>query len=217
MVDLPFQGGEKVLFIGDSITDCGRSGLAPPLGDGYVSLFVDLVTGLYPERRVSWINRGIDGNRVSDLQARWEDDVVREDPDWLLVLIGINDLHSHRFGGWPDNEGVSPERFRTGYDEILVRTKQKTRARLILISPFYISLEQDPASPGGRVLELLPRYINIVREMSQIHGAQFINLQEMFERQLRFRPAETFCPEPVHPNRTGHLLIAQKLLTELTA
>jgi lysophospholipase L1-like esterase len=212
MAELCFREGERVLFIGDSITDCGRRGPAGPLGDGYVSLFVDLVTALHPERSIIWVNKGIGGNRITDLQNRWEDDVIRENPDWLLVKIGINDLHSNLLG-MPDP--VSPERFRAIYDEILARAKQHTKARVILVTPFYISLDRSPASLRSRVLDLLPSYLQVVEEMSKKHGARLINLHEMFQRQLQFRPPDSFCPEPVHPNRTGHLLIAQTILAAL--
>ena len=65
-----FEEGTTMLFIGDSITDCGRRGAEAPLGSGYVRTFTELVTSRWPERNVSWINKGISGNRVSDLRER---------------------------------------------------------------------------------------------------------------------------------------------------
>ena len=213
MGDLCFQGGDKVLFIGDSITDCGRRDVAAPLGDGYVSLLHDLIIGGWPERDITWVNKGIGGNQVTDLQLRWEDDVIREAPTWLGVKIGINDLHVHLRG---DPLGVSPERFREVYDEILSRAAAKTKAKLILITPFYISADRSGQSFRSTVLEILPSYIAVVEAMAQKHKARLVRLQAMFERQIAKRPADTFCPEPVHPNRTGHLLIAQEVLRVLS-
>ena len=54
-----------MLFIGDSITDCGRRVEHAPLGDGYVHLFSELATARLPERRVRYVNMGIGGNTVS--------------------------------------------------------------------------------------------------------------------------------------------------------
>jgi len=209
MGDLCFQDKQKVLFIGDSITDCGRRGPAAPLGDGYVSLLHDLVIWRWPERRIAWLNKGIGGNRVTDLQARWEDDVIREKPDWLSVKVGINDLHSYLMN-MP--AAVSPAQFREVYDEILTRSKAKTAAQLILITPFYISNDRSAQSFRSKVLDLLPQYISTVEEMAEKFGARLVRLQPMFERQLVHRAPDTYCPEPVHPNRTGHLLIAQEVL-----
>lgn len=88
-----FQNNNTVLFIGDSITDAGRRAQAAPLGEGYVKLAIDLVTARYPARKIQFINKGIGGNTVRDLSSRWHDDVIRHRPDWLSIMIDINDLH----------------------------------------------------------------------------------------------------------------------------
>jgi lysophospholipase L1-like esterase len=62
------------------------------------------------------------------------------------------------------------------------------------------------------VLELLPRYIKMVETLSEKYDAKIVRLQDIFQRQLAFRDAEDFCPEPVHPNRAGHLVIAEALM-----
>ena len=69
----PVKSGQLFLLIGDSITDCGRRGDSAPYGDGYVSLFRDLVIARHPERDIRWLNRGIGGNRVTNLYDRWDD------------------------------------------------------------------------------------------------------------------------------------------------
>ena len=61
------EGGQTMLFIGDSITDCGRRGAEMPLGSGYVRLFTELATARFPDRNIAYINKGIGGNKVSDL------------------------------------------------------------------------------------------------------------------------------------------------------
>ena len=213
MSDLCFQDGQKVLFIGDSITDCGRRDVAAPLGDGYVSLLHDLVVASWPERSLAWVNKGIGGNKITDLRERWEDDVIREKPDWLSVKIGINDLHTYL---GDQQNGVSPARFREGYHEVLTWATTKITPQLLLITPFYISRDRAGHSWRSLVLNLLPEYIGVVEEMATEFGARLVRLQPMFERQVDYRPAETFCPEPVHPNRTGHLLIAREVLRVLS-
>jgi len=212
MADLCFEDGQEVLFIGDSITDCGRRDAAAPLGDGYVNLLRGLVIWHWPERRIAWENRGIGGNKITDLQARWEEDVIAEQPDWLSVKIGINDLHQH-LAATP--VGVSPAKFREVYDDILGRAAAKTKAKLVLITPFYISSDHSGESFQSQVLKILPDYIATVEAMAEKYHARLVRLQPMFEQQLKHWPADTFCPEPVHPNRVGHLLIAQQVLKVL--
>ena len=96
MRDFWIQDGERMLFIGDSITDCGRRDRAVPLGDGYVSIFTELATARYPERNIDWVNMGIGGNRTTHLKERWQTDVIDQRPDRLSIKIGINDLNSFR-------------------------------------------------------------------------------------------------------------------------
>ena len=86
------KSGERFVFIGDSITDCGRRMEFAPLGNGYVSMVVNLVTAKYPERRIRWINKGISGDTVQGLVERWTEDVVNEEPNWVSIAIGINNV-----------------------------------------------------------------------------------------------------------------------------
>ena len=87
----------KLVMIGDSITDCERArpygeGLFGAIGKGYVSLVDALLTAAYPELGIRVVNMGTSGNTVRDLSARWQSDVLDLKPDWLSVMIGINDV-----------------------------------------------------------------------------------------------------------------------------
>ncbi len=214
MGDLCLQDGQKFLLIGDSTTDCGRRNEAAPYGCGYVALLRDLVLARWPERDLLWVNKGIGGDKVTDLQERWEDDVIREAPDWLSVKVGINDLHTYL--GAPPDLAVSPARFREAYHEILARTREKLpRTQVLLVAPFYISTDRSGQSLRARVLETLPEYLSIVEDMAQEFGTKLVRLQPVFARHLQYREVEELCPEPIHPNRTGHLFIAEEILRAL--
>ena len=94
-----FEKGQKVLVIGDSISDFDRArpvgeGLFNAWGTSYVADVGALLTSVYPELGLRIVNMGISGNTVRDLKARWDSDVVALNryPDWVCVLIGINDV-----------------------------------------------------------------------------------------------------------------------------
>ncbi len=212
MGSFPVKAGQTFLCIGDSITDCGRRAQLAPFGDGYMSLFRELAIVRHPERNIRWINRGISGNRVSDLRNRWEDDVIREKPDWLSIKIGINDLHSHLGNG---EKKDAPDAFRQNYTEILERTKDATKARIVLIEPFYLSKDVEGESQRTRVLRLLPEYLKVVRGMAAKYKALHVPTQQIFEVQMKHRAPNDFAPEPVHPYRLGHLVIAHALYETL--
>jgi len=85
-----------------------------------------------------------------------------------------------------------------------------------LIDPFYVSTDHAGPSWGSTVLDLIPRYIETVHDLAAKYDARLVETHAMFQRHLEHRSAETFAPEPVHPNRTGHLLIAHELLRVMT-
>ena len=200
---------QKLLFIGDSITDCGRRDIAATLGAGYVRMINDLIVAKYPRHQLNVINTGIGGNTVRELHDRWTDDVIRHQPHWLSVKIGINDLHRY-LDGVP--ESVSPHEFAELYDGVLGRARDETKARLVLVDPFYMST--DRRGPGRRadVLKLLPTYIRTVHAMARKYRARLVETHQMFQQQLKQHHPDVFAPEPVHPNPTGHLLIAHAWL-----
>ncbi|MCE5280282.1 MAG: SGNH/GDSL hydrolase family protein [Planctomycetaceae bacterium] len=204
------NGGQTFVFIGDSITDCGRRAHARPLGDGYVRQVVDMATARYPERKIDFINEGISGNTVIDLRNRWSDDVLRHRPHWLSVKIGINDLHQN-LGGGP----ITPAVFETTYRDILTQARKHCNPRIVLIDPFYISADRWPASFRTSVLKALPKYIAVVHKMAREFKAASVRTHDLFQQQLRHRPADAFCPEPVHPTASGHLVIAHGVLKAL--
>lgn len=210
--EFALQDGQTVVFIGDSITDCGRRDTAAPFGNGYVKMVIDLVTARYPERRITFYNEGISGNTVEDLRNRWHDDVLVHRPDWVCVKIGINDVHTVL---WNTPNPISPPKFARLYRECLTLTRERTQAQLLLVSPFYISTDTDTGSFRGRVLEVLPEYIAVVEGLAKEFWARYVNAHAKFAEQLRYRPADRFCPEPVHPNASGHMVLALSVLEAL--
>ncbi len=202
---LKLKDGDVYVFQGDSITDCGRRGPEAPYGSGYAKMVVDKVLANHPALQVDFINTGIGGNTVVDLANRWEDDTLRFKPTWLSILIGINDLHRTLSG----TNAVPVEDYRRNYDSILGRVVEACKPNIILLEPFYISGDRSGLTMRSRVLEMLDGYIEVVREMSNKYGAELIRTHELFQEQIKYRPADYFCAEPVHPNLSGHTVIAE--------
>lgn len=212
MGDFQVQDGQLFLFQGDSITDAGRRAEAAPFGIGYASLFVEMITAQYPERSIRYINKGIGGDNTAGLRVRWEDDVIGHQPDWLSIMIGINDLHTFLR---QDGACVTVDLYRENYDFILAQTRDKTDARLILVDPFYISNDAGGESFESTVLETIEAYIGVVHDMVAKYETYHVRTHEVFQRHLAYRESGVFCPEPVHPARAGHVVIAQALIDAL--
>lgn len=211
---MQINDGDTILFIGDSITDCGRSGPDAPLGNGYVSIFSELMTARHPERNIRYINKGISGETILDLQNRWHDDVLRQRPDQLVIKIGINDLH--RFMNNVPDAAVPPDRYAAVFDELLALTQAELGCPILLLTPFYISTDTQRSGHRKTVLDLLPAYLETVERMAEKYDTGLVNLHDAFQKQLAFRDSDYFCPEPVHPYRSGHLLMALAVLDALS-
>ena len=203
------KDGQTILFIGDSITDCGRRAVEKPLGNGYVRLFYDMLTIKEPEKKVNIINKGVSGDTVKGLQSRWTDDVLIHKPEWLSIEIGINDLDSHRT---LKQDNISAKVFHDVYNDILSRTKSELpQCKILLLEPFYISIEKNVASVRKSVLDLIPEYIAVVHDISETYKTRLLKTHKMFQALLQYHSSDTFCPEPVHPYPIGHMAIAESI------
>lgn len=130
-----------IVFIGDSITESGRWGDSEQVGYGYVRLIRDYLITAYPNRSFDIVNRGVSGNRIPDLLARWERDVIALQPDVVSISIGINDVW--RQLDHLEKEQVYPDEFERIYAELARKTKEKTNAQLIFMEPTIIGEEID--------------------------------------------------------------------------
>lgn len=215
-----------MVFVGDSITDCGRREDAGPLGRGYVKFFADMALIREPEKKITIHNRGINGDRVnsglahipnSGLINRWQTDVLDLRPDWLSIMIGINDITSNFT---PDVTPVTPEIYARTYDELLARTRASLpECRLVLMESFFMCnnaalLENEPLQG---VPELLPEYLATVHRLSRKYKARLVKTQEAFRKLIAVRGASAFGDEPIHPNATGHLVIAETVYRALSS
>jgi acyl-CoA thioesterase I len=203
--------GQTVLFTGDSITDCGRRGDQRPLGGGYVRMAVDLINARYPANKCCFINTGISGNIVSDLFDRWTDDCINRKPDWVSIMIGINDIHRYLSG---NADMYDVKGYEDYYEKILARVKKETQAKLVLITPFYMSQANPTEADGwrGRVMSEIPGYIRVTEKLAKRYRAKLVHTQNMFKEQFKRHRTDEFGGEPVHPDGHGHLLIAHEWL-----
>jgi lysophospholipase L1-like esterase len=193
---LIFQARQRIVFIGDSITDAGRREVDPPYGTGYMSLVRAFVTARHPELWLEWFNRGISGNTVRDLAARWEADVVALRPDWLSVMIGINDAAR-----------VPLEEFERIYRRLLKRSVDAAGCRLILADPYVV--EADPAEPHRALSD---RYGQVVAALAGEFGAVHVRTQEAFDRVLASTTPSDWSHDRIHLDLPGHAVLAQSYL-----
>jgi len=212
VTSLALKSGQRFLFQGDSITDAGRREDPRGWGSGYAAILPGLVCARAAELDIEYLNRGISGDTTAELEARWEQDCIELRPDWMSVLIGINDCHRYLF---EDRQETGPEPYAQRLESLLQRATDATGCSLILLEPFYWTLPPGTDEQQRRVSALLPEYIATVHQLAEQFQARLVRLHEIGQQVLQSHPAEVLCPEPVHPNTTGHGLIAYALFQAL--
>lgn len=190
-----------ILFQGDSITDCNRT-KDQVLGDGYVSL----IAKKHPDWDI--INRGISGNKTSDLRNRWNEDGLDLKPDILCIMVGINDIwHKHAFG--IDN---SMEQIINNYRYLLESMKNNNpHIKILMIEPFVLVID-DFQKSWRHELDLL---IDEVRDLARVYADEYIPLDGIFAEKSVHINKQEICGDGVHPTLLGHSIIKDEVLKRI--
>lgn len=202
----------KLLFIGDSITDAGRTrpnpseGLFDPMGRGYVTLVDALLGAVYADRAIRVVNVGNSGNTIRDLANRWQTDVLDLKPDWLSVMIGINDVWRQFDVPKITEAPVQLEEYERIYDELLSKTRSSLTG-LVLMTPYYIE-----SNASDKMRARMDQYGQAVRKLASKHNAVFVDTQAAFNKVLEHYYPGMLAWDRVHPNQTGHMVLARAFL-----
>jgi lysophospholipase L1-like esterase len=181
--------GFTFLFQGDSITDGNRTrnnDWNHVMGHGYQYIIASKLWYDFPGKGFHFYNRGISGNKVTDLAARWQKDTIDLKPDLLSILVGINDTAAYING----NKDFSADQYENGYRLLLQQTKQQlSKIQFVLCEPFIL--------PVGKVKDKWEEYSNevekrrqIVKRLSEENNAIFIGFQNAFNKALSKAPDE---------------------------
>lgn len=206
---------EKILFVGDSVTESFRNYDARPgslnsLGIGFPSLIYATLTSMYPEKDLMIINKGVSGDTILHMKKRWQTDVLDLNPDTLFILIGINDVWRFFDSPFMHLENlVDSNLFKKTYQELIEVTRQKGR-KIILIEPFMFENNMDDP-----MRKKLSHYQEITKELAKKNDLPSINIQKVINRFLEKKSSYVLSSDRVHPNLAGHMLIANSLLENL--
>ena len=204
-----------ILFQGDSITDGGRGRNNDPnhtMGHGYAFSIASRVGEAFAEKTNMFYNRGISGNKVTDLQNRWQTDTPDLKPDVLSILIGVNDTHSVV----RQQNIVTPEKYEEVYRSILSLTKaQLPDCMLVLCERFIL--------PVGKVKdswtvfnEDIQKRQQIVRTLVKEFDTVFVPLQKIFTDAVSRASNEYWMWDGIHPTYSGHELMAKQWIKEVS-
>ncbi len=225
---------KTILFQGDSITDCGRyrkvtdkkeSGIAlfrdgkllkkiTALGDGYPALVsAELESGNPGGFR--FVNRGVGGDRITDVYSRIVKDIIKLKPDYMSLLIGVNDVWRN-FDS--DGTGTGKARFEKIYDILLDELKEEfPELKIIIMGAFVLrgTATDDRKEEPDRYIRFrsdVAEMAAISKKLAEKYGHSFIDLQVAFDEAVKSVPASELSRDGVHPTIKGHQLIKEKWL-----
>ncbi len=204
------EKGATILFQGDSITDAGRdrktegSANNPSmLGRGYPFHLAGQLLADHAALGLSIYNRGISGNKVPDLEARWQQDCLDLKPAVLSILIGVNDLW-HKLNGKYDG---TPEVYRDGFTALIGRTKTALPdVTLVICEPFVLrcGAVNDTWFPEFETRRAF------AADVAKAAGAIWVPFQERFDEAVKAGTEPAYwAADGVHPSQAGHGLMAK--------
>lgn len=197
-----FHKGVCILFQGDSITDGNRGRSMDPnhiLGHGYAFIIAARYGAAFPERNLTFLNRGVSGNTVLDLSKRWQQDTLDLKPDILSILIGVN-----------DNGRVPLDQYEQTYDKLLADARAvNPKVRFVLCSPFTLPIESKKDSWKEWSADIKARQ-EIVARLARKYQAALVNFQPVFDAACLKAPAEHWIWDSIHPTYSGHGLMADE-------
>lgn len=210
---------KTILFQGDSITDCGRNRQEHIyVGHGYPILIKSQLGFDYPEE-YNFQNRGISGNRIVDVYSRIKADIINLKPDYMSLLIGVNDVwHEFDFGN-----GVSVEKYEKIYCMLIEEIKAELPdIKIIILEPFCLkgtATENNELFPNKWETfnaEVRER-AKVAKRIAEKYDLYFVALQDKFDQLSTTAGCSYWLGDGVHPTAMGHELIKREWLKAFEA
>ena len=203
----------RILFQGDSLTDGNRYKQKElewdknhQMGHSYAYIVNGILGSRYPQKHLEFLNRGISGNRVIDIYARVNPDIIDLKPDVLSMMVGINDIPSE----WNCRTGTAPEKFERLYRSMLTEIRDALpEIRLMLCEPVIFPVNEG-ARDAAACCSCVREFQEIIGRLAEEFHASHLKLQSHFEKLYRLREPEYWSWDGIHPTENGHGVIAEQ-------
>ena len=202
------ESNSRILFQGDSITDCGRDRADFNSLSGYAQMISDYIKTFHADKNIEILNRGISGDTTEMLLERIDRDCIDLKPNVISFLIGINDV----WRKYDSNSETTIEAFKENYTNILTEVKRKLNCKIIIMEPFLIPSDNKKAI----FREDLDPKITVVRELASKFAEEYIPLDGIFAEAVLKNTPQYYSGDGVHPSREGNSLIAREWLKRVT-
>lgn len=205
----------RILFQGDSITDVGRArDNDANVGRGYPHL---LKAELYlrEPQKYTVINKGISGNRIVDVYARIKADIINQAPDFMSLLIGVNDVW-HEFSY---KNGVDEAKFEKIYSMLIEEVKEALpNIKILIMEPFALPATAtmgelpDGSDKYAAFRQETEKRAAAAKRVAEKYSLEFLPLQKLLDDAAAKTAPEYWLGDGVHPTEAGHAMIAKEWL-----
>ena len=193
--ELPVKNGQKIAFMGDSITEAG----AGP--EGYVTL---VIRGLEANGvKAAALPAGISGHKSDQMLERLERDVLSKKPDWMTLSCGVNDV-------WHGANGVPLEDYRKNITKIVEKCKAAGIKVVILTSTM---IGEDQPNANNRKLAAYNDFLRtLAREKKCLLADLNADMQAALAKAGSDRKGNLLTSDGVHMNPAGNQMMATGVL-----
>jgi lysophospholipase L1-like esterase len=164
---------------------------------------------VYHDYAIRVINKGTSGNTVRDLKTRWQQDVIDLKPDWLSVMIGINDVWRQHDLPQITEAHIDLKEYENTLNEIVDQVRPALKG-LILMTPFYIESNKSDAMRA-----MMDQYGAAVKRTSERVGAVFVDTQAAFDIVLQSYYPAALAWDRIHPGDKGTMVIVRAFLNAI--
>jgi lysophospholipase L1-like esterase len=207
--DSTLKKGDKIVFFGDSITQGGGG------KNGYITVIKETLTAKHPDLGLEFVNAGISGHKVTNLQARVDKDVIEKKPTIVFIYIGINDVW-HFTHPATKGQGTPKDKYEDGLKDLIKRITA-AGARVILCTPSVIGEKTGGANPQDAMLD---EYSEISRKVATETKTQLCDLHKAFQDYEKANNPDNkdkgiLTGDGVHLNEKGNKLVADEMMKAL--
>jgi lysophospholipase L1-like esterase len=211
------NANDIVLFQGDSITDANRDkkqnlvNHPACMGSGYALVAGSELLMQNPGNNLQIFNKGVSGDKVYQLAARWDDECLNIKPNVLSILIGVNDHWAVKKHGYTG----TIETYRNDFKQLLERTKKALPdVKLIIGEPFAVKGVKEVDDSWYPKFD---EFRAAARELAGQFDTGFIPYQAVFDKALKLAPGSYWTIDGVHPNLAGVKLMGHAWLEAVSS
>ena len=200
--DFFFHKGDRIVFLGDSITEQYQ-----------YSTDIELyLTTRFPGGDMTFLNAGIGGDTATGGARRFAEHILAEKPAVLTIDFGMND------GGYGDFKPAAAKNYIDKTEEML-QAARRAGIRVALISPNAVEVRARPQLKT--YLETQQKFYAPLKKLAEQYELPFVDQYAVTRRVLEKIETDNAkvspFPDGVHTNGPGGLLMAHTILTGLKA